>query len=149
MKNFSVIVAGLMFSSFASAITLEQTNDAAARTITMVACPLLNEDVIVSLTGGVVGGAQCNDTVIGLAMCHTAGRQTARSQPLDGDGLSCTLPATGAAANGCTVQQVTGAQYPSATSLTGTVVSQYPGGGACTAARAEAAGGRIAGIQAP
>lgn len=148
MKKFLAIAAGLMVSSFASAITLEESADAATRTITMVACPLLNEDVIVSLTGGVVGGAQCNGTVIGLAMCHTAGRQTARSQPLDTDGLSCTLPAAGAVPNGCTVQQVTGAQYPSATSLTGTVVSQYPGGGACSSANAETAAGRIAGIQA-
>lgn len=147
MKKIILLAAGLMASSMASAVTLVQGDTAATRTITMVECPLLNEDVIVSLTGGVVGGAQCDDAVIGLSMCHETGRQTARSQPLDANGLSCTLPAAGAPANGCSVQQVTGAQYPSATSLTGTVLSQYPGGGTCTAANAEAAAGTIAGIE--
>ena len=148
MKNIILLAAGLMASSMVSAVTLTQSDDPADRTITMIDCPLLNEDVVVSLTGGVVGGAQCDETVIGLAMCHTAGRLTARSQPLDANGLSCTLPAAGEPANGCEVQQVTGAQYPSATSLTGTVLSQYPGGNACSTANAEAAAGTVAGIAA-
>lgn len=134
MKNITLLFAGLMASGMASAVQLENTGP-----VQMTDCALLNEDVNITLTTGVEAGVDCDDVSIVISACHTAGRNTSRTANVttcadtDGD------PATGVGgAEDCTTapETVTGPAMPTASTLAGTVISQYPEG-ACTAADAE------------
>lgn len=133
MKKISFLLAGLLVSGFASAVQLT-----ASGTIRIADCELLNEDVKINLTTDVVAGVSCNGRAIALTTCHTAGRTTSRSVPvcIDADGdedtglegkedCTTTPPAV-----------TTGPAMASATTLAGTVTSQYPNG-TCDAAAAE------------
>lgn len=134
MKKITLILAGLIVSGAASAVQLESSGP-----VTMVNCALLNEDVNITLTTGVEAGVSCDAESIVISACHTAGRVTSRSANVttcvntDGDG------ATGVGGNeDCTTapQAVEGPAMPTASTLAGTVVSQYPAGN-CSAADAE------------
>jgi len=135
MKKISFLMAALAVSGAASAVQLEATGQ-----LLMTDCELLNEDVKINLTSNVVAGLSCNSRAIAISTCHTAGRLTSRSVPtcVDTDGD----PDTGVGgAEDCTTAPpttTTGPALASATTLAGTVTSQYPGGAACTAAIAEA-----------
>lgn len=130
MKKITLLLAGLMASGMASAVTVDLTDAATNGSVTTVNCTLLNEDVAINLTTGVAAGVGCNTTVIGIAACHTAGRTTSRSTLQDAAGDACV-----AGTAGCTSVAVTGPAMPSATTAAGTVISQYPGGD-CTGADA-------------
>ncbi|MDX5371429.1 MAG: hypothetical protein LPK18_03195 [Pseudomonadaceae bacterium] len=131
MKKITLLLAGLMASGMASAVQLASPSG----DVTRVDCTLLNEDVSINLTSNVVAGVQCNDVAISLSACHTAGRVTSRSSEV----TTCTDPADNTTCT-TTVQTVTGAAYPTASTLRGTVTSQYPGS-LCTEANAESNAG--------
>lgn len=106
---------------------------------TMVTCSLLNADVTLMLTGGVVGGITCDpDTnlAIGMSLCHSSGLTLERSAKYNAgetmsDGTACVEATAGA---GC-VETITGSAYPSASTVKGTVATRYPGS-ACAAGTA-------------
>lgn len=141
MNKIALIFSGLMFSGMASAVPL-----AASGPVTMVDCNLLNEDVRINLSTGVFAGVSCNATAIALSACHSAGKQTSRSVPVRDVAAVAGPPAIPAHIETCVIDQadptcvmrtVTGPAMPAATTLLGTVNTQYPGG-QCTAAAAEA-----------
>lgn len=140
MKKFTLILAGLMVSGMASAVQLTQSNS-----VSMEDCAPLNENVRINLSNNVHAGVMCNDNAVALSACHTGGKVTTRSVPVKtiaavpADGIpehlvSCTV---GAADPECTLTDVKGPAMPAATTILGTVNTQYPGGGTCTAAGAE------------
>ncbi|MDG9922170.1 MULTISPECIES: hypothetical protein [unclassified Pseudomonas] len=133
MKKISLILAGLMVSGLASAVQIDNSGEA----VTMQDCDLLNEDVAVNLTNGVQAGVQCNANAIAISACHTGGRRTTRT--VDVTTCDTATPPV------CTTAPapVTGPAMPTASTLAGTVISQYPGGGDCTAATAETNAGRV------
>ena len=140
MKKFSFILAGMLFSGVASAaLTLNGSDE-----VLMTECGLLNEDVMINLTNGVVGGVGCDEAnnVVTLAACHTSGKNTNRTvgkkpdpNPTApaGSTVDCTI---GQADPTCAATPVDGAAMPSATTLQGTVNIQYPGL-TCSAANAK------------
>lgn len=134
MKKITLLLAGLMASGMASAVQFT-----APGPLRQATCAILNEDVTLNVSTNVAMGAVCNARAISIAACHLTGRTTSRSVPVcantDGDvntgvgGLEdCTTPPPAV---------TTGPAYAAATTLAGTVTSQYPGGAACTAALAE------------
>ncbi|CAL95970.1 hypothetical protein [Azoarcus olearius] len=131
MKKISFLIAGLLISGVASAVQLTTSGQ-----VRMTDCALLNEDVQINVTSGVVAGVGCNARAIAITTCHTAGRTTSRTVNVcantDGD------PNTGVGGNeDCTqTQTTTGPAVASATTLAGTVTPQYPGG-TCSAGTAE------------
>jgi hypothetical protein len=140
MKKITLVIAGLMFSGAASAaLTLPGSGE-----VLMTDCALLNEDVSINLTAGVVAGVGCDvaDNAITLTTCHTSGKtvnrtvgrkpNTAAGAPA-GSTVDCVI---GAADPLCVATEVNGATQPSASTLQGTVSAQYPGT-ACTAANAK------------
>lgn len=133
MKKITLLLAGLMASGMASAVQLTASGQA----VTMVDCPLLNEDVRINLTNSVQAGVDCNGDAIAISACHLAGRTTTRTVDVttcvddDSDPLTPEVCTTAPA-------PVTGPAMPTATTLAGTVISEYPGGNDCTAATAEA-----------
>lgn len=141
MKKISFAIAGLLFSGLAGAVTLTSSG-----TVTMVQCENLNEDVKINLTNGVVGGVDCTTDRVALAACHTAGMLKARSKgqkeiDVAGPGgttvkqkVDCTV---GSADPDCASVTVEGAAVPASTTNNGTVNTQYPGTGACSATVAE------------
>lgn len=132
MKKITLLLAGLMASGMASAVQLTASDD-----VTQVDCPLLNEDVQVNLTTNVQAGVSCDTATIAMSACHLSGRQTQRSVQQDSAGPACgPAPATPCTGTMVTVS-VTGAAMPTATTAAGTVITQYPGTGTCTAAKAE------------
>ncbi|MFP3874972.1 MAG: hypothetical protein ACLFV1_11025 [Thiohalophilus sp.] len=109
-----MIVIGLacfMTAGVASAATVELDDDSGKNAFTMVDCNLLANDVDIMLTDGVVGGIDCDEdnNAIGLSTCHTAGLTSERSEDVDG-----------------TTETVSGASFPSASTLQGTVSSSFP-----------------------
>ncbi|MFT3757752.1 hypothetical protein [Thauera sp.] len=127
MKKLSLLLAGLVFSGLASAVEIT----APSGRVLMTDCELLNEDVTINLTTGVVAGVACNDAQIVMSACHTAGRLTSRSA----DVTTCTDPNDNTT---CTTapQSVSGPAMPTASTLRGTVTSEYPEG-SCSAGDAE------------
>lgn len=132
MKKITLILAGLMVSGMASAVQIQNSGES----VTMEDCALLNEDVSVNLTNGVQAGVECNARAIVISACHAAGRTTTRT--VDVTTCDTATPPV------CTTAPapVTGPAMPTASTLAGTVISQYPGGGDCTAAAAETNAGR-------
>lgn len=134
MKKITLLLAGLMASGMASAVQLSSSG-----TVRIADCALLNEDVAINVSSGVAAGVSCNARAIAVTACHTAGRTTQRSVPVCIN--SDNNPETGLNGNeDCTTTPptvTTGPAYASATTLAGTVTSQYPGGEACTAVLAE------------
>lgn len=140
MKKIALVFAGLAVSGMASAVTLNSSGE-----VTMVDCPLLNEDVTINLSTGVFAGVSCNGTAIALSACHSAGKQTSRTVPVRQVAAVPGPPAIPAHLETCVIDpadptcvmtQVQGPAMPSATTIQGTVNTQYPGGD-CTAADAE------------
>lgn len=141
MKKIALIFAGVMVSSMASAVQLTSSGN-----VTMVDCNLLNENVRINLSTGVFAGVSCNNVSIALSACHSGGKQTTRSVPVRDVAAIPGPPAIPAHIETCVItpgdttcalRDVTGPAMPAATTLLGTVNTQYPGG-ACTAAAAEA-----------
>lgn len=137
MKKISIAVAGLLFSGLASAVQLTSSG-----LLPVTACDNLNEDVNISLTTGVVAGVSCTADRVAFAACHTAGmlksRSVGRKQIENPDvnvggqiTVSCTV---GSADPACVSTPVQGAAVATATSIRGTVNTEYPGTGACNAA---------------
>lgn len=140
MKKLTLVLAGLMISGAASAVQLESSNP-----VTIADCALLNEDVRINLSTGVLAGVSCTPNVIALSACHSAGKVTSRTVPVR------IVAETGVAPNvipahlesclvgsaDCNVTEVTGAAMPTATTALGTVNTQYPGAN-CSAGAAEA-----------
>lgn len=146
MKNISILVASLVMagSVYAAPVPL-----ASSGPVTMANCSLLNEDVRLNLTTGVVAGVDCSPTIIAISACHTAGKQTSRTvnlrtvEVVDSRGEtverkeSCSLTdSSGNATPGCATVNVAGPAMPTATTIAGTVVTQYPGGNICNAGAA-------------
>lgn len=141
MKKITLILAGLMVSGVASAVQLQSSGN-----VTMQNCTLLNEDVRINLSSGVVAGVSCNNVAIALSACHTAGKQTSRTVPVRDVAAVAGPPAIPAHIESCVLDEddatcelraVNGPAMPAATTLLGTVNTQYPGGD-CDAASAEA-----------
>ena len=131
MKKFSLVLAGLMISGMASAVQLDGVGGMVMRTGDCQT--LLNEDVRINLTTGVVAGVHCNTTRVAISACHTAGRKVSRSVEVV---TPCDTTANPQCTDTVTVSTVQGPAMASATSNRGTVTSGYPGGD-CTAATAE------------
>ncbi|QTN44195.1 hypothetical protein EQ836_11670 [Ectopseudomonas mendocina] len=142
MKKVTLLLASLMASGMASAV---QLNGSGLIPLTAPNCDiLLNEDVRINLTSGVVAGATCTAVRVALATCHTAGRQASRSANVrtcdtyddpdtpDNEEVNCREVST----------PVTGPAMAGATSARGTVTSSYPSG-ACTAITAETQAGTL------
>lgn len=132
MRKITLLFAGFMASSMAAAVTIENSGES----VTMQDCTLLNEDVAFNLTNGVQAGVACNTAAIVLSACHTGGRTTTRT--VDVTTCNTATPPV------CTTAPapVTGPAMPTAGTLAGTVISQYPGGGTCSATGAETNAGR-------
>lgn len=142
MKKITLILAGLMASGMASAVQLPGSG---LIPLTAANCDvLLNEDVRINLTTGVVAGATCTAVRVAIATCHTAGRQASRSANVK----TCDTPDDPATPANEEVNcrdvstPVTGPAMAGATSSRGTVTSAYPAG-ACTAITAETQAGRL------
>lgn len=144
MKKLALIAAGLMISGAALAVELDGSGE-----VLMTDCELLNEDVTINLTNGVVGGVSCSAQAIAISVCHTAGKTVNRTvgrKPdtsvgaVSGATVDCTISSTDTA---CVATPVDGAAYPSASTVRGTVSNEYPGTGACDATAAETAAGTL------
>ena len=142
MKKITLLLAGLMVSGVASAVTLTQSGSVA-----MTDCPPLNEDVRLNLSANVQAGVTCTNTVVALAACHTGGKVTQRTVPVvlvPADATTgvpehyetCDVNAI-PAIPGCANTAVTGPAMAAATTAMGTTSTQYPGGDVCTAQGAE------------
>lgn len=140
MKKFALILAGLAVSGMASAVQLTSSGSVA-----MNDCAPLNENVRINLSNNVHAGVTCNANAVALSACHTGGKVTTRSVPVktvpedEDEGIpehlvSCTV---GQADPDCELTDVVGPAMPAATTVLGTVNTQYPGGSTCTAAGAE------------
>lgn len=127
MKKISLLLAGLLLSGAASAVEIT----APSGRVLMTDCALLNEDVTINLTNSVVAGVACDEDQIVMSACHTAGRTTSRSA----DVTTCTDPDDSTTCT-TTTETVEGPAMPTASTLRGTVASEYPEGN-CSAADAE------------
>lgn len=136
MKKITLLLAGLMISGMASAVTFADGSG----NVTMDGCPPLNEDVRINLSTGVEAGVTCTDTVIALAACHTGGKVSQRTVMVRTVPATATVPAhiepCTAGSEGCASRAVTGAAMATASTALGTVNTQYPGT-TCSAANAE------------
>lgn len=144
MKKITLLLAGLMASGMASAVQLSGSTT----TVTMTACPPLNEDITLNLSTNVQAGVSCGPTnVVALAACHTGGKVTQRTVPVvlvaanattgvPAHYETCDVNASPAVA-GCANTPVTGPAMAAASTAMGTVSTQYPGGASCGAAGAE------------
>lgn len=138
MKNITLVLAGLMVSGMASAVQLTEST-----TVQMNQCQPLNENVRINLSSNVRAGVSCNVSTVALSACHTGGKVTGRTVLLKdvAEDVAAGIPAhkvscSEEGVDGCTMQTVNGPAMPAATTLLGTVNTQYPGG-ECTAANAE------------
>lgn len=139
MKKIALALAGLMVSGVASAVQFT-----ASGPVSMNNCAPLNEDVTINLSTGVFAGVTCNATAVALSACHSGGKVTTRSVPVKTIAATADVPehivscVVGAGDPDCALEEVRGPAMPAATTLLGTVNTQYPGGDSCTAAGAEA-----------
>jgi len=134
MKRIMVGLISVLACVSASAVQLTSNGP-----VRMTDCALLNEDVNITLTNGVEAGVACDAESIVISACHTAGRTTSRSAMVTTCRNTDNDPTTGVNGNeDCTTapQAVEGPAMPTASTLAGTVVTQYPAG-ACSAATAE------------
>lgn len=140
MKKITLLLVGLMASGMASA----STTLSASGQLTLVDCPgtvnsPLLEDVNITLSAGVEAGFGCDDSVVVMSACHTAGRTTARSAIVNVP-AGCGTGTGQTACTGTATQQVTGPSFPTASTAGGTVRAEYPVAsvtGGCTAANAQ------------
>jgi hypothetical protein len=110
-------------------------------TLTANNCSLLQDDLKIQVSTGVVGAYNCNSTAtdgtyIAIAACHTGGRQTSRTSTVQTP-ANC----SGAGANSCTgttSSTVTGAVVPNASTLGGSMSMKF--GGTCDTGGSLAAG---------
>ncbi len=140
MKKITLLFVALMASGSVSATQFSQSG-----LLPVGTCNLLNEDVSINLTTGVVAGVSCTATRIAIAACHTAGMVKSRNvgtkvvQVDDGAGnmvdqtVSCAI---GTADPDCAGTVVVGPGVANATTGRGTVTTTYPGGGATGCANA-------------
>lgn len=140
MKKITLLLAGLMVSSMASAVQFENSG-----LLTQTDCTNLNENVSINLTTGVVAGVTCTPTRVTVAACHTNGmvksRQALRvpvttQDPDTGDDVVTETPCT-AGSTGCREIPVTGAAIAGASTTRGTTNTVFPNAGACTVDLAE------------
>lgn len=138
MKKITLLLAGLMASGVASALPFSASGQ-----LQVGVCNLLNEDVAINLTTGVVAGVDCSATRVAIATCHTSGMVKSRNvgtksvttTAADGTTTTTTVSCSiGAADPDCSGTTITGAGIANATTDRGTVTTSYPGTGACTAA---------------
>lgn len=139
MKRISALLFCLMAPTFAFAqavtgsVALEGSG-----AMTIDQCGLLNENVNITLSAGVNAGLDCSPTRVAIGTCHTAGRTVSRQvngRPIP---LGCGVPGEDGTTVTCTgFERVTasGAAVAVATTLQGTVFSEYPGD-TCSAATA-------------
>lgn len=142
MKKITLLLAGMMASGMASAVTFDQSGS-----LKMTDCePLLNENVSINLSTGVVAGVSCDATGIALAACHTSGRTTAREvEVLIASTDANALPGTLVSQDPKVYETATGPAVATGSTFQGTVVPLYPEADACTSTVAEtAAGTRLA-----
>jgi hypothetical protein len=115
MKKIALIIAGVMVTGMAQAATktLTDSGNLLAQDATM-----LNEDVTINLSSNVVAGiAYDNLTEIVIATCHEGGRTVARNVTVTSTVNNVTTTST-------TIKE--GAEMPTATTLQGTVIKEYP-----------------------
>lgn len=138
MKKITLLLAGLMASGMASALPFSASGQ-----LQVGVCNILNEDVNLNLTNGVVAGVDCSDTRVAIATCHTSGMVKSRNvgtkdvTTTDANGVETTATVScsiGTADPDCSGTTVEGAGVANATTDRGTVTTSYPGSGACTAA---------------
>lgn len=133
MKKITLLLAGLMASSMASAVEFENSG-----LLTQTQCTNLNENVSINLTTGVVAGVTCTDTTVTVAACHTNGmvksRQALRvpvtTQDAEGEDVVTETPCT-AGTTGCREIPVTGAAVAGASTTRGTTNTVFPNAGVC------------------
>jgi hypothetical protein len=110
-------------------------------TVTANNCTLLQDDLKIGLSSGVVGGYSCDSVTtntISISSCHTGGRVTSRTStvqlPSGCGGTNTAVPCTGT-----TASTVSGTVVPSATTAGGSMTNNFPGG-TCDTGGAKAAG---------
>lgn len=139
MKKIALIFAGLMVSGAASAAQFTSSGP-----VTMDQCTPLNENVTINLSTGVYAGVACSNTAVALSACHSGGKVTSRTVPVKTIEATNDIPehivscVVGPSDPDCALEDVRGPAMPAATTLLGTVNTQYPGGDSCTAEGAEA-----------
>jgi hypothetical protein len=124
MKKIALLSVALMASSgaFAADPLTSGPND-----YRMTSCSLLANDIRLILTENVVGAVNCDETnnFVALSTCHSSGSTNTRSRVVTKDesgAVICTVTES----ETC-IQEVSGSQYPSATTVDGTVSSVFPG----------------------
>jgi len=134
MKKIAFALTAMLASGFASAVTFDQTGS-----LKMTDCPnLLNENVQINLSTGVVAGVSCNATGIAIGGCHTAGRTTAREvEVLVPSSDPDAPPGTLVSQNPKVYRTAKGPAVATGSTFQGTVVSLYPEADACTSTVAE------------
>ncbi|WP_313103255.1 hypothetical protein [Stutzerimonas nitrititolerans] len=134
MKKITLLLAGMMASGMVSAVTFDQTDS-----LKMTDCPnLLNENVQINLSNGVVAGVSCNATGIAIGGCHTAGRTTAREvEVLVASPDPNAAPGTLVSQNPKVYRTAKGPAVATGSTFQGTVVSLYPEAASCTSTVAE------------
>jgi hypothetical protein len=100
-------------------------------TVTAVACTLLQDDLKLQLSSGVVGAYDCNTTAnaIRLSSCHTSGRVTQRTSKTVVNPSACTADPNDTAACASTTSSGTGAVVASTTTAGGQMSMKF--GGSC------------------
>lgn len=108
-------------------------------TVNTVACTLLQDDLKLQLSSGVVGAYNCNTTAnaIQLSSCHTSGRVTQRTSKTVVNPTACTADPTDTAACASTTSSASGATVASTTTAGGQMSMSF--GGNCDTAGTKAA----------
>ncbi|WP_139375073.1 hypothetical protein [Stutzerimonas stutzeri] len=133
MKKLTLLLATFAVSGMASAVQLPSSGS-----VTTNDCALLNENVRINLTSGVQAGVSCNDRAIAIAACHTAGRTSSREV----EKFNCTTDQSDPPVKSCVsfdpkqYETKSGPAMATASTISGTVVPDYPAG-SCDAAAAE------------
>ncbi|MBS1198867.1 MAG: hypothetical protein H6R18_2652 [Proteobacteria bacterium] len=129
----------LTILSLAMAPTLAMAGTAISGPIQTDTCTLLQDNLTVSLSSGVVGGYDCDTTngKINIAACHTAGRVTSRNS-VTNIPAGCGTTANTAACS-TTTTNISGPVIPRASTAGGTMQTYFPGTGTCAQAAANSA----------
>lgn len=127
LSKLSILLLTLLTSGMTFAVQLDGPG-----TLLMTDCAgdLLNEDVRINLTTGVVAGISCNANRIAIATCHEAGRRASRTANV----RTCATeddpdtPENEEAGCADTPTTVEGPAMANATTIRGTVTTNYPAG---------------------